>query len=184
MSPNFKETQIYTIIFITLVVLVAVSLLSAIDAKARPQIILQKQIKIEKMLNTIYPGMKSFTTQDGVMIVKGDTATIGYAITGKGKGYGGEIELLVGLDTRFAIKKAIVISQTETPGLGDFIQKDTTFCDRFIGLTVNELALRKAGGKVDARTGATISSKAVTDGLRKTIENKLETLTREGKSNG
>lgn len=86
-------------------------------------------------------------------------------------GYGGNIELLVGIDTAGMLQKVLVLSQTETPGLGANI---TT--DEFIGQSAlfesngEELKVTKDGGKVQAVTGATISSRAVLDGVNRVFK--------------
>jgi electron transport complex protein RnfG len=81
-----------------------------------------------------------------------------------------------------------VLAHTETPGLGGNVNlvnsentwrnlltgtmKDETgkrpdFQEQFRGLTLDEAKLKQDGGKVDALTGATITSRAVCDAVQK-----------------
>ncbi len=85
-------------------------------------------------------------------------------------GFGGKIELIIGMLMDGTITGYKVIEQKETPGLGTKIA-EKKFADQFIGLNSyqNEFKLTKDGGEIDAVTGATISSKAVIDAVEKAI---------------
>lgn len=92
------------------------------------------------------------------------------------EGYGGTIETWVGIDTGGRIIKIDVFNHRETPGLGTKVDKDD-FKDQFSGKSLENSALVVAkdfrGGPnppIDAVTGATISSRAVTDSVRKGLE--------------
>jgi Na+-translocating ferredoxin:NAD+ oxidoreductase subunit G len=86
------------------------------------------------------------------------------------KGYSGPIEFIMGVDSKGHISGMQVISQSETPGLGTQITNDT-FLKNFLGLNKDEIFLKKdnAKGKIDAITGATISSRAITESARKSL---------------
>lgn len=114
-----------------------------------------------------------------------DNNAIGYAFTVSENGYGGEIKVMVGLDTNGAVTKIAVLSaNNETPGLGQNIKKDS-FLDQFIGKT-GELSVVKnapAGNEIQAITSATISSSAVTRTVNAAIEYYNENLA-GGENNG
>src|SRR3989338_6168289 len=57
------------------------------------------------------------------------------------------------------------LDQTETPGLGVKITHDS-FKNQFKGEKGEELKLKKDGGAIDAITAATISSRAVANGVK------------------
>ena len=96
-------------------------------------------------------------------------------------GYGGRIRLIlaVGADNRLIGVR--VVSHKETPGLGDYIdpkkdrnkaapwirQFDATGFER---VAVAEWKVNKDGGKFDARAGATISARAVTNAVRRALQ--------------
>lgn len=96
-------------------------------------------------------------------VKKGDQ-TIGYAIFSFGHGYQSLIETLIGFDLNFKITGIIVLSQAETPGLGDGVMGEE-FQKQFRGRDISTLKVTTAGNKnyVQALTGATISSRAVTE---------------------
>ena len=86
-------------------------------------------------------------------------------------GYSSIINALVGVDLNNKITGIGIISQQETPGLGSNIEKES-FLSQFIGKGIEDLNIKKDGGKIDAVTGATISSRAITSGVRNAIENR------------
>jgi electron transport complex protein RnfG len=77
----------------------------------------------------------------------------------------------VALDTDMRVKEVIVPEDTllETPGLGARIAEEG-FRSQFVELTADEIALNSEGGRVDAITGATQSSTALTNGIRSVVE--------------
>lgn len=86
-------------------------------------------------------------------------------------GFGGKIELMVGILNSGIINKVSILSQTETPGLGANMVNDK-FKGQFDGKNPKEfnLDVKKDGGDVDAITAATISSRAVSEAVKKAVE--------------
>ncbi|MBI5196270.1 MAG: FMN-binding protein [Nitrospirae bacterium] len=108
----------------------------------------------------------------GYYIAKKGSEELGYIVEGFGKGYSSYINFLVSIDKNFTVKKVSILHHAETPGLGDEIEKDY-FLKRLESKNVDTLVVVKgeAGDKVEAISGATISSRAVTeDGVRKGVE--------------
>lgn len=99
-----------------------------------------------------------------------DGALMGYTFLGQEMGYAAPIVVAGAVDLDYKIIDVAVIKHSETPRIGDRIQVDRDFLKQFKGLTVEELKLSTEGGKVDAITGVTISSKAVVDAIRKKLE--------------
>lgn len=87
-------------------------------------------------------------------------------------GYSGRIGLLLAVDTGGRLIAMRVTGHKETPGLGDYIDpkkdknKASPWIGQFNGKSLGEVGtgqwkVRKDGGVFDARTGATISARAV-----------------------
>ncbi len=104
---------------------------------------------------------KKFTLKDGREVtifpaLKGGKL-VGVALEDKGKGFGGDISVMVGInpanDTLVGIG---VTTMKETPGIGDVILAPR-FVDQFAGQPMN-VQLKKDGGAIDAISGATVSS--------------------------
>jgi electron transport complex protein RnfG len=87
------------------------------------------------------------------------------------EGYGGTIEVMVGLLPDGAINGIEILSHLETPGLGAKI-REAKFKDRFKGrnLSNTKWAVKKDAGDIDGITGATISSRAVIEAVKGGLE--------------
>ncbi len=132
-------------------------------------------------------------------VIPGDATKLFIGINAKGErmgvaveevapGFANDVRLMVGFNPATgALTGFKVLSQTETPGLGDKIEKDTAFAPRFTG----KIALPLKGTKsvttdpstVQTITGATISSKAVIKVINKAVETwkpRLEAFEKEG----
>lgn len=78
-------------------------------------------------------------------------------------GYGGRIELLVGIARDGTVQGVRVVSHRETPGLGDYIDLAVSpWARQFAGKPADSRwAVKKDGGDTDYISGATISARAV-----------------------
>ena len=114
-----------------------------------------------------------------------DGRLVGVALQAAGMGYQDTIKVLYGYDpAKEQIVGFYVLASLETPGLGDRIEKDPVFLANFDALDValdaagkpkHPIVAVKEGEKshpweVDGMSGATVSSVAVADLLRKSSE--------------
>ena len=100
----------------------------------------------------------------------GSGAPVGTALSEAPRGYAGPIKMTVGVvgfgaETRLTGVAISKLDQSETPGLGVKITLPG-FLDMFKGLSLDEVGLKADGGKIDAITAATISSRAVVIGVQ------------------
>ncbi len=94
----------------------------------------------------------------------------GAAIKCCGKGYGGDIEVIVGLNRKGVITRIEIVDHKETPGLGAKIT-EAFFRNRFKCKSAeNKIKVRKDGGEIDAISGATISPQGVCQAVEKTLK--------------
>ena len=106
---------------------------------------------------------------------------LGYIVEGFGKGYSSYIHILASVDKNFIVQKISVLGHGETPGLGDEIEKDY-FLNQFQGKSADNLVVIKGetADKIQAITGATISTRAVTeDGVKNGVKMLIEKLSGE-----
>ncbi|MFC1573692.1 FMN-binding protein [Candidatus Latescibacterota bacterium] len=107
--------------------------------------------------------------------------TGGYVFITYGEGYSSTIETMVGVDATGIITGIKILFQQETPGLGDKViqikrrESDPWFPRQFVGRSALEnIAIVDDNGFIDAISGATITSRAVTEsinsGLKKLVE--------------
>lgn len=141
------------------------SLLQVVPSELHDNSLLDNQISVQ------YQG-KVFNVYRGT---KNDTVTaLAYQITGNG--YGGEIQLLMSVDSKGKILGVRVLAHSETPGLGDKIEiEKSPWILSFNGhsLTnteINKWAVKKDGGIFDQFSGATITPR----GVVKAVKNGLE----------
>ena len=101
----------------------------------------------------------------------------GWVIEVTPSGFGGIIDMLVGVDPSGAVTGVSIISMSETSGLGANATRES-FRSQYVGKT-GSVKLRKQGGEIDALTGATVTSTAVTKGVSAALAAAAE-LMKEG----
>ncbi|MFO7965014.1 MAG: RnfABCDGE type electron transport complex subunit G [Desulfobacterales bacterium] len=89
-----------------------------------------------------------------------------------GKGYGGDIGVMVGINTEEERLAGVgVTTHAETPGLGSLAKDDPAFAAQFSGLPADQpVKVTQDGGSVNAISGATITSRAVTSAATKATD--------------
>lgn len=124
--------------------------------------------RVEMML-TLLPGSASFTEE----AYEGEDEAIdwvykaenGYVIQTTTAGYVGDVTLMVGVDNSGYVTGVVVRDMNETFGIGANTMADTNFLSQFL----NTSGEAEVGTNVDALTGATVTSKAVTKGVNAAV---------------
>lgn len=97
--------------------------------------------------------------------------TIAYVVPSESKGYGGTLKLLVAVTPDAKVLNFSILESKETPGLGDKASKEP-FHGQFAGKKLENLKVVKGTGNKDniqAISGATITSTAVTNGVKEAV---------------
>ena len=175
MSNKILSNKAYPVVFLAVIVIVSVVLLMVVNSLTSSIVESRRVEEITGILENIFPEMSKYELEDEVYIIYEDGEKAGYAFMASGSGYGGNIDIMVGLDSGFGIKGVSILSQTETPGVGNKIT-ESSFTDQFKGLSASDIALKSEGGKIDAITGATISSRAVVNAVKEKMVEILDTL--------
>ncbi|HBE04850.1 MAG: hypothetical protein A2096_12760 [Spirochaetes bacterium GWF1_41_5] len=105
----------------------------------------------------------------------------GYIIETESAGYNPGILIIAGFNKEGLLTGAKILKDNETPGLGKKLH-DKNFRSQFYGMNIKTLPLSKAefnsaynnGKKLDAISGATLSSLGLTRGIRETGEKIFE----------
>lgn len=163
------------IVVLTVLSVVSGGLLAAVEQTTRPQIE-EQVLKFQKA-----PAIKEiFTdiTNDPIrerFDVTADETTLqvfpgvlgsgqkAVAFEAKGTGFGGPVGLMVGinLDTDEIITVRVT-THSETPGIGSRAKEDLSFVSQFASKSMStNFGLKKGGGDIDAMSGATVTSAAV-----------------------
>lgn len=159
---------------LAVITLIAGLVLGATYMLTKDPIAAQESRKAELARAAVMPEVDAFrlleTAEDAqvdwVYEALKDGVRVGYVAQATGRGFGGEIEVIVGLRTDGEITGISVggANFAETAGLGAKA-KDASFTDGFLGkhapLTVVKAGEAKSESTVDAITSATITSKAV-----------------------
>lgn len=122
-----------------------------------------------KAVLSIFPDgeeVKEYTLDSGetVFAIIKDGGIIGCCVNSVGSGYGGDINLMVGIDTDGKVSGISFVSMSETPGVGTKV-KGKGFVSQFLGL--GETA--EVGGNIDGISGATFSSKGVAEAVNNAL---------------
>ncbi|MDQ1329977.1 MAG: H+/Na+-translocating ferredoxin:NAD+ oxidoreductase subunit [Thermodesulfobacteriota bacterium] len=107
--------------------------------------------------------IKTGETEKSFFVGKFDGKAETVAFESTGKGFGGDIGLMIGVN--IANDKIVgigVTTHSETPGIGSRAKTDPRFAAQFKGLTLTgDFKIKNDGGQVDAISGATVTSKGV-----------------------
>lgn len=121
--------------------------------------------------NTV-DGHESDVISSAVEAVDASGKALGYIFNiTTSKGYGGDIQLTVGIQSDGTVSGYSVLSISETAGLG-MKAKNADFQEQFVGLpATGNLEYTKTGeeGKIDALSGATVTTNAMTNGTNAAI---------------
>jgi electron transport complex protein RnfG len=125
-------------------------------------------------VRTIFEGAGNNPIADRFTIKDGDTARTffvgvldgeprGIAFETSGKGYGGDVGLMVGIDVKDDKLIGVgVTTHAETPGMGARAKSDPNFVAQFKDMPLGKpFKVTQDGGSINALSGATITSRAV-----------------------
>ena len=185
-------------IVITLICLVAAAGLALTFALTKDKIAESKAKEFNEGLSFVLPkGTPELLDKTAnVYVARKDDDVVGYAATGEAQGYSSKIKVIVGVDPEMNIIAIRVLSQQETPGLGEQTKDvpptktiwraisdalaggkadpklEPPFQKQFRGKTWNQLQLTKRADSKDAisqLTGATVTSQAVVNAVKNAI---------------
>ncbi len=117
-----------------------------------------------------YPGV---TVESVKKAVDGAGSSLGYVIQVKSKGYGDFIEYTVGITNEGSINGISIIKIAETPGLG--MNAEKVLSPQFVDKVATSFGVVKNGQltdpttQIEAISGATITSRAVTNGVNAAV---------------
>ncbi len=100
-----------------------------------------------------------------------DGKLVAYVVPAESKGYGGAIKMVAAVSPDGKAMDYKILVHNETPGLGDKAG-DSKFRKQFTGKDAQAMEVVKVptDKNIQALTGATITSRAVTKGIREAVE--------------
>jgi electron transport complex protein RnfG len=179
---------------LVIVYLIGGAILAAVYAKTSPIMYRNAVIEKERALKNLMPDadkiekMGDWTIHEKhaeYFVAKKGNDIIGYVVQSFGKGYSSYINVLIAADNDLKVQKIAILSHAETPGLGDEIEKDE-FKNQFKGKDIDHIKLVKTETTeyIQAISGVTISSRAVTEDAVKKGLNHLVDVVKKGGSHG
>ena len=125
--------------------------------------------EMNEMMATILPGNTSFTWEE----YEGEDTAIqavykgekGFVVQTSVYGYGGNIVMLVGVSNEGTVTGLVVRDLSETYGLGANALIDTAYLSQYLETAGDA----EVGNNIDAITGATVTSKAITRAVNSAV---------------
>lgn len=168
-KSNHLFAPTVSLLLITLVVSV---LLSGANSLTAPRIEMLRTEESNQALRMVAPAAKEFSeleyqTEDdqvsGLLGAYSDDTLVGYCVEVSPIGFGGVINMIVGVDLNGSVTGVHILDYSETPGLGT--QANTPdFLNQYIGKS-GTLKLNAGANSIEAITGATVTSTAITRGV-------------------
>lgn len=153
-------------------------LLAFANQKTAPLIKENNRIKTENSMRTVLCDADSFEKLDfegeGVVetyAAKAGADVVGVCVVTEANGYGGAIRVVTGVSADNKVTGIDILSHGETPGLGANATGDS-FKSQYTGKTAG-IGVSKGNAKdneINAMSGATITSKAVTAAVNTALE--------------
>lgn len=117
-------------------------------------------------------GISGLTVNEVVKALDGNGKALGYCITVTShEGYGGDIKLTVGISLDESVNGISILEISETPGLG--MKAEEVLQPQFAGKAATQFEVTKTGAmsdnQIDAISGATITSRAVTNAVNGSV---------------
>lgn len=183
-NSRLKEILIPTV-SLFVICLCVTALLAVTNAVTKDAIAYQQELSAAESRQAVCPDAVDFEKVEydvqGVECYKALDKSgnlIGYAISSASRGYGGDVKVMTGVNAEDGSVIAINVydNSGETPGLGVNTSGEK-FTSQFAGLSSGTgVTVDKDAGKnpdsvaVDSVTGATISSRAVTNAVNQAFE--------------
>lgn len=166
------ETLVKYVLRLTLTLLLITGIVAAalagVNAVTNEAIAGNQEKKTQDALAVVLPGVQALKKVE----LSGDTGIISevyasgnhYAVKVLPSGFDGAVTMMVGIADG-KVTGISVISHTETPGLGAVAAAQNAKGEAFRSQFVGQEGTLEVGNQIDALSGATITSKAVTTGV-------------------
>lgn len=176
-----KNSTIMPVLILFIIGLITTSLLTLTHELTKEARAAQEVARINESRQLLYPQADEFLPinitdwqeecpQIGeiYLVLDSQGNIMGTLFISSCRGYGGDVPVMLAVDTDIKIKGLQVMDNEETPGLGKKIE-ESYFLDQFIGRGLDkELLVRQDAPdeqRIDAISGATISSRAVAEAI-------------------
>jgi Predicted NADH:ubiquinone oxidoreductase, subunit RnfG len=174
MKPIVKEIARPALVLF-LICLVVTLLLAVTNRITRGQIEKMDRESESASRQLVLPEATSFedSADRTYAVGKAGNDVVGYVFVTKSKSYGGDLSAMTGIGRDGKVAGVSILSSNDTPGLGLNAQKESFRGQYRQAAPENGFEVVKSGtakdGQIEAVTGATITSKAVTDCVNQAV---------------
>ena len=167
------ESNVMYILRLAATLLIITSLVAAalagVNGITSPIIAQKTAEKTQQAVQAVLPGGgEQIDVPAANLVSKVYKGENGYAVEVTPGGFDNTITMMVGVDRDSKVLGISIVSHTETAGLGAVAAATTPAGDHFRNQFAGQsgtVAVSKDGGQLDAITGATITSRAVCEGV-------------------
>lgn len=159
------------------IAIVVAALLAVVSGITQPIIAQRNEEKTQNAIKLVLPSgyeeeVTGYTDATG-LVSRVYRGAGGYAVEVNPVGFDSAITMMVGVDPEGKVLGISIISHTESAGLGAVAAAGTSagtaFRDQFVGQS-GQVLVNKDGGQIDAITNATITSRAICDGVNAALD--------------
>ncbi len=156
---------------LAMVAALSASLLTGVHNITEPVILERQEREYYEAIERFFPAVEDFQTKEidsnqYDLIYDQDGEELGVMGTIETQGYDGAIRYNLAVDAEGVIQGIVIVSHTETPGIGDVIETDQ-FQEQFVGKGYDDPL--EDGEDVDTVSGATLSTGAMLSSIRRTV---------------
>jgi len=161
LKSNLKEILVPTI-SLFVICLVFTGALAVVNMVTEEPIAANMSAKADAARQEIFEDARFIDNRDYFTAMEQNGALLGYCIETQAQGYGGLIEVTVGLDPEGRVLKVQVVNcDNETPGLGQKV-KEESFLRQFVG--------GRDTVQADSIASATYSSQGVVNAVNQALQ--------------
>jgi electron transport complex protein RnfG len=176
MKESTKKEIIKPTFVLFAICLVVTALLALTNSATKKAIDVQQAKDAQTSRQMALSEANSFVKSDKAAdcyVGKKDGKSVGWVFTTKTTSYGGDITVMTGINNTGKVSGVVLVSTSDTPGLGLNAQKESFRAQYKQQVPENGFTVVKGGGagkgQVNALTGATITSKAVTKAVNEAV---------------
>lgn len=166
---NWKKTLRLSFSLL-IIAAVAALVLAVVNALTADTIAERAEAKRQAAMSSVLPGADVFSelysADETILGITGayeGTLFKGYCVEVAPTGFGGAISMMVGVNYGGSVTGVVILDHAETAGLGAKAD-DPDFLNQYINKS-GTITVNTGNNSIDAITGATITSKAVTEGV-------------------
>ncbi len=173
----FKDTMVGPTVVLLLICLVISGALAVTHEITAPRIEqINKQMADEARISVL-PEADSFIEMEESTLPEGITELFqaengaGFVFTCIGKSFGGDITVMVGIDSRGAVTGVTVTNHSDTAGVGTKAMEESYLKEQYAGITGTDQASSiRNDQSIEAVSGATVTSNAIYGCINKALD--------------